>query len=54
MNYSALKSGQLDNFLHGIYNEPQAFRYSIHLMEKWSMGILCMLHFRENGAEMSD
>jgi len=54
MNYSTLKSGQLDSFLHGSYNEPQAFRYSVHLMEKWSMGILCMLHFRENGDEMSD
>jgi len=28
MNYSTLKSGQLDSFLHGSYNEPQTFRYS--------------------------
>jgi hypothetical protein len=28
MNFSTLKSGQLDSFLHGSYNEPQAFRYS--------------------------
>jgi hypothetical protein len=52
MNQSTLKSGQLDNFVHDSYNEPQAFRYLVQLMEKWSMGILCMLIFRENGDEI--